>query len=118
MFARIIAAIVDSAMAEAELKLSGRALRAYDDVEWTHAQTEHWMLIQVSEGLSRSMASGDLAAATLAAIKAKMGMAALAETILSRLSKVIGGGAYSASSPFACWHEDVCALGYLRPPWG
>jgi hypothetical protein len=45
-------------------------------------------------------------------------IAELAESVLSRLSRVIGGGAYSRGSPFAFWYEDVRALGFLRPPWG
>jgi hypothetical protein len=34
------------------------------------------------------------------------------------MAKVIGGGTFNRSSPFAFWYEDVRALGFLRPPWG
>ena len=45
-------------------------------------------------------------------------LAALAEELLTRVSKVVGGSAFSERSPFAAWSQDVRALGYLRPPWG
>lgn len=117
MFTGVIAAIVDSAMSEAETRLSGRPLRSYEDVEWTHAQIEHWMLVQARNGLTNTVATTDPAAAALATVKAKMGIATLAESILGRLSRAVGGSAFSSTSPFACWNEDVRALGYLRPPW-
>lgn len=117
MFVAIMVAVVDSAMAEAEQRLTGRPLRPYEDVEWTHAQIEHWMMTQARDGLIRIVATADAAEASLAATKAKMGVATMAETILGRLSRAVGGGAFSSTSPFACWNEDVRALGYLRPPW-
>ena len=73
MFTGVIAAIVDSAMSEAETRLSGRPLRSYEDVEWTHAQIEHWMLVQARNGLTNTVATTDPAAAALATVKAKMG---------------------------------------------
>jgi hypothetical protein len=45
-------------------------------------------------------------------------VAGLAEATLLRLTRVLGGGTFSARSPFAHWFEDVRALGFLRPPWG
>lgn len=53
-----------------------------------------------------------------AALCAKEAVSELAEATLARLSRVIGGGAFSRRSPFAHWYEDVRALGFLRPPWG
>ncbi len=117
MFCGVITAVVDAAMIEAELRLTGKVLRPYEDVEWTHAQIEHWMLTQANEGLVRTVATERAHVAALAAMKAKMGMAVLAESILGRVSRTVGGGAFSMSSPFATWNEDVRALGYLRPPW-
>ena len=35
-----------------------------------------------------------------------------------RISKVVGGSAYSRNFPYGFWLEDVRALGFLRPPWG
>jgi alkylation response protein AidB-like acyl-CoA dehydrogenase len=52
------------------------------------------------------------------ALRAKECVAELAEQVLLRLTRVLGGGTYSQRSPFARWFEDVRALGFLRPPWG
>ena len=48
----------------------------------------------------------------------KEAVAQLAETVMQRICKVIGGGSYSRHSPFGYWLQDVRALGFLRPPWG
>ncbi len=117
LFCGVIRAIVDSAMAETEVRLAGKSLRPYEEVEWTHAQIEHWMLTQAQEGLVRTVATASPDEASLAATKAKMGIATLAESILGRVSRAVGGGSFSMTSPFATWYEDVRALGYLRPPW-
>ena len=58
------------------------------------------------------------ATAMRAAIRGKVAVAELSEQALLRLTRVVGGGSFSASSPFASWFEDVRALGFLRPPWG
>ncbi len=117
MYCGVISAVVDSAMAEAELRLGGRDLRPYEDVAWTQSQIDHWMLSQAQHGLVDTIAGTEPDTAVLEATKAKLGMAAAAETILQNVCRAVGGGAFSASSPFASWYEDVRALGYLRPPW-
>jgi hypothetical protein len=48
----------------------------------------------------------------------KTAIAELAESILARICRVIGGGSFSRHSPFGFWLEDVRALGFLRPTWG
>jgi len=53
----------------------------------------------------------------LRAVQAKTAIAELAESVLHRISRVIGGGTFSRSSPFGYWYEDVRALGFLRPHW-
>lgn len=117
MYCAVVAAVVDAAMTETEKRLAGRALRPYEEVAWTQAQIDHWMLTQAQAGLVDTIATTPPGDAIVAAIKAKMGMAATAETILDNVCRAVGGGAFSASSPFASWYEDVRALGYLRPPW-
>lgn len=117
MYCAVVSAVVDAAMAEAERRLSGRSLRPYEEVAWTQAEIDHWMLAQAQLGLSAVISTAPTAEAAIAAVKAKMGMAATAEAILANVSRAVGGGAFSASSPFASWYEDVRALGYLRPPW-
>ncbi len=117
MYGAVIQAVVDAAMVETERRLTGKQLRPYEDVAWTQAQVDHWMLTQAGRGLAETMATEPAAVAVGAAIKAKIGMAAAAESILGNVCRAVGGGAFSASSPFATWNEDVRALGYLRPPW-
>ena len=93
-------------------------MRAYERVEWSRAELEHWLAVQAHEGALRAVESGDHASALHATLRAKEAVAELAETSLGRLGRVIGGGTYSRRSPFAAWFEDVRALGFLRPPWG
>ena len=54
----------------------------------------------------------------LRCVQAKTAIAELAESVLRRICRVIGGGTFSRSSPFGYWLEDVRALGFLRPSWG
>ncbi len=51
-------------------------------------------------------------------VQGKTAIAALAECAMGRVCKVIGGGMFHRRSPLGNWHEDVRALGFLRPPWG
>jgi alkylation response protein AidB-like acyl-CoA dehydrogenase len=74
--------------------------------------------VQAFEGALRAVESGDADVAFHAASRAKAAVAELAESCLTRLTRVVGGGSYSRRSPFASWFEDVRALGFLRPPWG
>ena len=121
MYSAVICSIVDQAMAEADRRLAGKSLRPYEDVAWSQAEVDHWMLTQAMDGLVRTIGEGHgtpgVAASALAAVKAKVGIASAAEATMSGICKAVGGGAFSASSPFASWYEDVRALGYLRPPW-
>jgi alkylation response protein AidB-like acyl-CoA dehydrogenase len=117
MYAAVIGAVVEAAMIETERRLGGRQLRPFEEVAWTQAQIDHWMLVQAQRGLVDTIAGSDAEIAVVAATKAKIGIAATAEAILQNVCRAVGGGAFSASSPFASWYEDVRALGYLRPPW-
>lgn len=119
LFTGAILGVVDEAVAVAKKQLQPKAaeLRAYDQVEWTRAVTDHWLAVQAYEGSLRAIEAGD-ATARFAALSAKETVAELAEATLGRLSRVIGGGAFSRRSPFSHWFEDVRALGFLRPPWG
>lgn len=117
-FCAVITAVCDSAMAEAERRLAGKQLRPYEKVALTQAQIDHWMLTQALSGLVATLGTQPAAVTLIEATKAKLGMAALAESLMSQICRAVGGGAFAASSPFATWYEDVRALGYLRPPWG
>lgn len=118
-FTAVILGVLDEAIATAKHQLRGKAdqLRAYEQVEWTRAVNEHWLAAQAYDGALRAMEADD-PRAQFAALNAKEAIAELAESVLSRLARVVGGGAYSRRSPFAHWYEDVRALGFLRPPWG
>lgn len=120
LFTAVVVGILDEAISTAKQQLAPKAsaLRAYERVEWSRAELEHWLAVQAHEGALRTVAFGDHADALRATLRAKEAVAELAESSLGRLARVIGGGAYSRRSPFATWFEDVRALGFLRPPWG
>ncbi len=114
-WAGIIAGIVEVAMATARQQLARRAdWRPYEQVEWSRAEMEAWLIAQAYEGLLRDLDAGQ----TTQAVVGKTAIAELAEAALLRLCRVVGGGAYARYSPFGFWYEDVRALGFLRPPWG
>jgi alkylation response protein AidB-like acyl-CoA dehydrogenase len=120
LFTGVVLGVVDEAMATAEGQLAPKrdALRAYEQVEWSRACTEHWLAAQAFEGMLRAIESDDPVAALKAGLRGKLAVAELAEEILLRVTRVVGGGTFSAGNPFSSWFEDVRALGFLRPPWG
>ena len=120
VFTAVVLGVLDEAIATAKRQLEPKAgtLRAYEQVEWSRAELDHWVAVQAYEGALRAVEAGDHARAVHAAIRAKEAVAELAESSLLRMTRVIGGGTFSRRSPFASWFEDVRALGFLRPPWG
>jgi alkylation response protein AidB-like acyl-CoA dehydrogenase len=120
LFIAVVLGVFDEAVATARDQLAGRRdqLRPYEQVEWARAEQEHWVATQLYEGGLRSIAAGDPEVAFHDLLRAKQAVAHLAERSLLRISRVVGGGTFSARSPFAHWYEDVRALGFLRPPWG
>ena len=117
-FTAVIVGIVDVALDSARKRVTPRRndLRAYERVEWSKAELEGWLIQQAYEGMLRAMEQDR--DRRYQAVQAKTAIAELAESVLRRISKVIGGGTFSRSSPFGYWCEDVRALGFLRPPWG
>lgn len=115
LFAAVVTGIVEVAMetARAQLKPRRDAMRAFEQVEWTRAETEAWLIGQGYEGMLRAIETDGARNILLG----KLAISELAESCLARVSKVIGGGAYSRTSPWPHWYEDVRALGFLRPPW-
>ena len=81
---------------------------------------EAWLIQQAYDGMLRVADSPNSSAQELlrAGRMAKATIAELSESVLNRICRVIGGGAYSRSAPYGFWLEDVRALGFLRPPWG
>jgi alkylation response protein AidB-like acyl-CoA dehydrogenase len=120
LFTAVVLGVLDEALATARPQIAKRAgeLRAFEQVEWSRAELEHWLAVQAYEGALRAIEGGDAATAFHAALRAKEAVAELAETALLRLTRTLGGGTFSRRSPFAHWFEDVRALGFLRPPWG
>jgi alkylation response protein AidB-like acyl-CoA dehydrogenase len=117
-FTAVVVGIVEAALDTARAQLEGRhaSLRAYEQVEWARAETEGWLVQQAYEGMLRAMEQGG--GTPPAALRGKVAVAELAESVLTRICRVVGGGTFSRSSPFGFWFEDVRALGFLRPPWG
>lgn len=116
-FVAVTVGIVDAAMREAEAKLkpSRAKMKAYEQVEWMRAVQDAWLIEQAYRGMLDAMSNP--ARSGIESQIAKIAVAELAEGLMQRISRVIGGGAFSQSSPFGWWQQDVRALGYLRPPW-
>jgi alkylation response protein AidB-like acyl-CoA dehydrogenase len=117
-FTAVIVGVTEVALETARRQVAPRRndLRAYERVEWSKAELEGWLIQQAYEGMLRAMEQDRNR--RFHAVQAKTAIAELAESVLRRISKVIGGGTFSRSSPFGYWYEDVRALGFLRPPWG
>jgi alkylation response protein AidB-like acyl-CoA dehydrogenase len=117
LFTAVILGIVDAAMSTAAEQLAKRkeALRAYEQVEWIHAEQEAWLMRQAYEGMLRAVESEP--APLRSVLLGKTACASLAEECLRRIVRIMGGGTFARHSPFGFWFEDVRALGFLRPPW-
>lgn len=118
LFTAVVLGILETAVETARAQLAPRAetLRPYEQVEWARADLEAWTATQAYEGMLRAVESG--APALPDVLRGKTAVAELAESCLTRVCRVLGGGTFSRTSPFGHWFEDVRALGFLRPPWG
>ena len=121
-FTAVIAGVMEVAVETARAALEPRkgSLGAFEQVEWARARTEAWLVDQALEGMLRAVeasAAPDDPETRRAVLYGKTAVAELAETILTRLCRVMGGGTFARYSPFGHWFEDVRALGFLRPPW-
>ncbi|MGA7730232.1 MAG: acyl-CoA dehydrogenase family protein [Chloroflexia bacterium] len=117
-FTSVIVGIVEAAIDLARERLGSRhdSLRAYEQIEWARVEQEGWLILQAYEGMLRAIEEkGSAARDTL---QGKTAIAELAESVLARICKIMGGGTYNRYAPFGFWFEDVRALGFLRPPWG
>jgi alkylation response protein AidB-like acyl-CoA dehydrogenase len=117
-FAAVVVGVVQVAMATARKEMARRreGLRPYEQVEWARAEVDAWLIDQAYEGMLRAVETGE--GTPIGARCGKIAIAEGAEALLTRLSRILGGGTFSRHSPFGAWHEDVRALGFLRPPWG
>jgi alkylation response protein AidB-like acyl-CoA dehydrogenase len=120
LFTAVLLGVFDEATASARASLTPKReqLRAFEQVEWSRADLDHWLAVQAYEGALRAIEEGDPMARLHATLRAKTAVAELAEQGLRRIGQVLGGGTFSRRSPQSAWFEDVRALGFLRPPWG
>ncbi len=118
LFGAVALAIVDLAMAWSRTRILRMTLRAAEQSEWVRAETEAFLIAAAWDAAVRAAEQGPSLAAAVAALQAKLAMAELAETLLPRLSRIVGGASYARSQPLGQWAQDVRALGFLRPPWG
>jgi len=94
-FSAVIAGVAEVAIETARQQVARRRddLRAYERVEWARAELEGWLIQQAYEGMLRAMeAARDTA---LRSVQAKTAIAELAESVLRRICRVIGGGVLS-----------------------
>lgn len=116
LFAGVIVGVVEVAVTTATEQLGNRKLSAFEVTEWARARMEAWLVEQALEGMIRAVEERD--EPRLETLQGKVAIAELAESVLSRICRILGGGTFSSRSPFGWWFEDVRALGFLRPPWG
>jgi alkylation response protein AidB-like acyl-CoA dehydrogenase len=118
LFAAVVIGILHNAIELARERMIARAssLKAFEQVMWVQVTNAAWLAEQAYEGALRAVEtqSGGL----LAASRAKVTIAELAERCLSDLARALGGAGYAREAPFGQWAQDVRALGFLRPPWG
>ena len=91
-------------------------MRPFELVEWAKVEVEYWLIRAAYEAVLSAIES-DRADSHSESLHAKTAIAELAESVLNRICRIIGGATYGRHSPFGCWYEDVRALGFLRPPW-
>jgi len=118
LFTSVIVGVVETALETAQRQLTRKrpSMRAYEQVEWARIAMEAWLIHQAYEGMLRSVE--EERNSVYHALLGKTAIAEMAESVLLKICKVLGGGSYSRHSPFGAWLEDVRALGFLRPPWG
>jgi alkylation response protein AidB-like acyl-CoA dehydrogenase len=119
-FSSVIVGVVDAAMAYTrqglrERRRQGSTLRAYEQIAWTLAEQEAFLMERAWEGTLQTLDQGTLHRRTI--LMTKECIARLAESVLTHLCKLTGGTAYTWDCPLGAWLHDVQALGYLRPPW-
>ena len=119
LFTSVIVGVVEAAVdaARRQVRSKRETMRPFEQVEWSRVEMEAWLIQQAYEGVLRDVESGG-GDTTRSGLLCKEAVAELAESALLRISKALGGGAYSRSTPYGFWLQDVRALGFLRPPWG
>ena len=117
LFTAVILGVVEAAMNEARTQLERKkdALNPYEQVEWSNAEMDAWLMRQAYEGLLAAVENEPVPLRSV--LIGKTTAARLAEDCTRRLARIMGGATFGRGSPFGFWFEDVRALGFLRPPW-
>ena len=117
-FTAVILGIVETAIKTARIQLEPKkdSMRAYERTEWAKVETEGWLIAKAYESVLSELEGGKNPSRS--ALLCKEAAATLAESIMLRITKIVGGSAYSLNYPYGHWLDDVRALGFLRPPWG
>jgi alkylation response protein AidB-like acyl-CoA dehydrogenase len=94
IFTAVILGIVDAAVDSARQDLAPKkdSLRAYERVEWTRAEMEAWLAVQAYEGMLRAVETET--SPLLSVIRGKTAVSELAESVLRRVCRVMGGGTF------------------------
>lgn len=118
MFSAVIVGVVETAIGHARSQLARKkdSMGPYEQIEWANIEVDGWMVQQAYQGMLRSME--DPSTRLQQSRLGKLGIAQLAESLLTRISRVVGGSSFSRHMPYGFWAQDVRALGFLRPPWG
>ncbi|MEM7016040.1 MAG: hypothetical protein AAF512_01720 [Pseudomonadota bacterium] len=118
LFTSVIVAVVEQAVEFVREKLAPKqdTMRPYEQVEWSRAVNEAWLIRQAYDGMLRAVENNENG--LVAVTRGKAAIAELSESCLQRLSRVAGGASFARSMPLGQWAQDVRALGFLRPPWG
>ncbi len=118
LFTAVVVGIVEEAIetARGQLVRKRNSMKAYERTEWANVEIEGWLIQKAYQGALRD--TEEDRAPARSALLCKEAVAKLAESVMLRIAKVVGGAAYSRHSPYGFWLEDVRALGFLRPPWG
>jgi alkylation response protein AidB-like acyl-CoA dehydrogenase len=110
--------IIDAAMRHMRQEFVRRGQgpeKAFDKMEWTNAHREVALIYQCHEAAMTAMERNGTARHEAALAKANITL--LAASVMDRLCRIAGGGAFARQSPLGFWFEDVRAAGFLRPPW-
>jgi alkylation response protein AidB-like acyl-CoA dehydrogenase len=116
LFSSVILGVAETAMetARADLAKKHETASHYTRSEWSQAELELWLLHQAFEGMLHEVEG---AGSAFRLLQGKTAMSQLAESLTSRLAKIMGGSTFGRGSPYGFYFEDVRALGFLRPPW-
>ncbi|MCY4577882.1 MAG: hypothetical protein OXD31_02435, partial [Chloroflexi bacterium] len=107
LFTSVIVGVVEAAveMARQQVRAKKESMRPFEQIEWSRVEMEAWLIQQAYEGVLRDVECGN-GAATRSGLLCKEAVAELSDSVMQRISKVLGGGAYSRSSPYGFWLQD------------